>query len=176
MNAELGFRSPHSAFRIPEAVRVTIAPLAFILISAQAPLARQTPAAPAISQSPSTSSAALVFASEAGLLFSPIKPDRTAVFEEVIRKVHDALAASPDPVRKQQAAGWKVYRAEEAYQKTTLYVSVIDPAVKGADYAVFRVLQESVGEAPARELFEKFRDAHAGGQYLLNVSRLKSGS
>jgi hypothetical protein len=51
-------------------------------------------------------------------------------------------------------------------------VSVLDPAVKGADYGIFPLLQESLGEAPARELFEKFRDAHAGGQHVLRLSQV----
>ena len=156
-------------------VRVTTATLVFILLSVHGSLARQPPAAPSVSESARTS-ATLVFASDAGLLLSPIKPDRTAAFEEVIAKVREALAASADPVRKQQAAGWRIYRAEEPYQKSTLYVSLIDPAVKGADYGVFRLLQESLGDGAARELFEKFRDAHAGGQHLLNLTRVsKSG-
>ena len=139
------------------------------------PMARQTPAAPAASEPAPAST--LVFASDAGVILSPIKPERTAAFEEVIAKVQEALAASADPLRKQQAAGWKIYRAEEPYQNNTLYVSLIAPSVKGADYGVFRLLQEALGDAVARELFEKFRDAHAGGQHLLTLTRVApSGS
>jgi hypothetical protein len=135
-------------------------------------LARQIPAAPAAPAQPATPAPAakLEFASDAGLILSPIKPERTAAFEEVIARVRETLIRSADPVRKQQAAGWKIYRAKEPYQNTTLYVSVMDPAVKGAEYGVFRLLQEGLGEAPARELFEKFRDAHAGGQHVLPLT------
>ena len=138
--------------------------------------AQQPPAAPATPEPQSdTPLTRLEFASDAGVILSPVKPDRTAAFEEVIAKVKQALAASADPVRQQQAAGWKVYRAAEPYQNHTLYVSVLDPAVKGADYGVYRLLQELLGEAPARELFEKFRDAHAGGQHILHLTRLTGG-
>jgi hypothetical protein len=133
-------------------------------------LAQQTPAAPAARPPSDAPPTKLEFASDAGLILSPIKPDGTAAFEEVMARVRDALARSADPVRKQQAAGWKIYRAHEAYQNTTLYVSVMDPAVKGADYSVYRLLVESLGEAPARELFEKFRDAHVGGQHVLSLT------
>lgn len=138
------------------------------------PLARQPPAAPAAPAKPAAPAppGKLEFASDAGLILSPIKPDRIAAFEEVIARVRETLTRSADPVRKQQAAGWKIYRAEEPYQNHTLYVSVMDPAVKGADYGVYRLLQESLGEAPARELFEKFRDAHAGGQHVLPLTAL----
>lgn len=157
---------------------VAIATLAFSLpLMHVQPMARQTPAAPPASEPAPPPASALVFASDAGVILSPIKPDRTAAFEEVIGKVREALAASTDPVRKQQAAGWKIYRADEPYQNNTLYVSLIQPSVKGADYGVFRLLQEALGDGVARELFEKFRDAHAGGQHLLTLTRVAaSGS
>ena len=147
----------------------------FVLPTSNRVLAQEPPAAPVSAPAPETQAARLEFASEAGVILSPVKPDRTAVFEEVVAKVKQALAASADPVRKQQAAAWKVYRAAEPYQNNTLYVSVLDPAVKGADYGVFRLLQEFLGEAPARELFEKYRDAHAGGQHVLRLTVLTGG-
>jgi hypothetical protein len=139
-------------------------------------LARQAPAAPTAPAPSVAPPHKLEFASEAGLILSPVKPESTAAFEEVMARVRDALAKSADPVRQQQAAGWKIYRAQEPYQNTTLYVSVMDPAVKGADYSVYRVLLESLGEAPARELFEKFRDAHAGGQHVLPLTPVRPAS
>ncbi len=49
----------------------------------------------------------------AGAFMFLIKPDQTANFEELIGKVKDALAKSENPVRKQQLAGWKVFKAAE---------------------------------------------------------------
>jgi hypothetical protein len=113
---------------------------------------------------------ALVFALPAGLIFTPILPAQTSVYEEVMGKVRESLEQSPDPVRKQQLAGWKMFRASEPYNERVLYVSVMDPAVPDATYNVFDLLQESLGDMPARELFEKFRAAHAGPQYVLNLA------
>ena len=113
---------------------------------------------------------ALVFASNAGILFSPIKPDQEAAFEEILGRVQEALAKSVDPVRKQQAAGWKVYKSTEPFQGSTLYISVMDPVVKDASYNVFPILQEGYGDVAAREMFEKFRNAHAGGQNLASMN------
>jgi hypothetical protein len=157
-------------------VRVTAAAALIVTVWLVGPRveAQATPAAPG-APAPAQSApqpAKFEFASEAGLVLSPIKPDRTAAFEEVIAQVRGALARSADPVRKQQAAGWRVYRAAEPYQNATLYVSVMDPAVKGADYGIFRLLQESLGDAPARELFEKYRDAHVSGQHVLSLTSL----
>ena len=50
----------------------------------------------------------------APLLLNFIKPDKTADFEMVMGKVKEALAKSEKPERKQQAAGWKVFKADRA--------------------------------------------------------------
>ena len=42
-----------------------------------------------------------------------IKPDKTADFEAVIAKLKEALAKSEKPERKQQAAGWKVFKSPD---------------------------------------------------------------
>jgi hypothetical protein len=153
----------------------TVAALAGVLDTNRVQLQQPAAPAPPTAAQAAPQAAKFEFVSQAGLVLSPIKPDRTAVYEEVIAKVKQALAASTDPVRKQQAAAWKVYRADEPYQNNTLYVSVLDPAVKGADYGVYPLLLEFLGEAPARELFEKYRDAHAGGQHILQLTRVTGG-
>src|SRR5262245_54878861 len=65
---------------------------------------------------PATLSTDRVFASEAGLILNPVKPDKTDDFEMVIGRLHEALAKSSDPMRQKQAAGWKVYKAAETVQ------------------------------------------------------------
>lgn len=118
---------------------------------------------------PSQNSNARVFGSPAGLIFNQIKPDKTADFELVVKRLHDALTNNPDPVRKQQGAGWKVYKASEAYQGSVLYLFVIDPAVPGADYSVSRILAE-VYPSEVQDLYGKFRDAYTRGQTLWNMT------
>ena len=113
---------------------------------------------------------AIAFAAEAGLLLSPITPSQTGVFEHVMAKVREGLQKSTDPIRKQQAAGWKIYKSADPFQGFTLYVSVMDPAVKGAEYNVFEILKETMGDAEARALFEQFRTAFGTTQSLVNMS------
>ena len=48
------------------------------------------------------------FTTPAGMLLVSIKPDKTADFEQIMKKVHEALLKAPDPQRRQQAAGWRV--------------------------------------------------------------------
>jgi hypothetical protein len=165
------------AARLSADARTPQAPAAQPSTPVQAPATQKPSPPPQTTQgtatadkTPATDPGALIFASNAGMVFSPIKPDQEAAFEEVLTKVQEALAKSIDPVRKQQAASWKVYKAAEPFQNNTLYISVMDPAVKGANYNVFPILQEAYGDLAAREMFDKFRNAHAGGQNVTNVT------
>src|SRR5262249_54561616 len=84
-----------------------------------------------------------VFASDAGMVLNFIKPDKTADFESVMGKLKEALQKSEKPERKQQAASWKVFKSPDpAAGGNALYVFVVDPAVKGADYTVSNLLAE----------------------------------
>src|SRR5262245_4767039 len=85
-----------------------------------------------------------VFAADAGLVLNFIKADKTSDFEAVVTKLREALEKSTKPDRAQQAATWKVFRAvEPAANGAALYIFVIDPAVKGADYTVSTILAEA---------------------------------
>ena len=58
-------------------------------------------------------------------------------------KVKEALNKSDKPERKEQAKSWKLFKAAEAGAGgAAIYVSIIEPAVKGADYTVSTILAE----------------------------------
>ena len=115
-----------------------------------------------------------VVAADAGIIFFPVKPERTADFEKIVAKLHEAIAASADPVRKEQAAGWRVFKAAEpGPNNTVLYVFLIDPAVKGSDYAFWKTLYESFPEE-VLQLYRLYNAATAGGQTLLNLQLVES--
>lgn len=133
-------------------------------VAGQAPL---TPAAPpgVIATSPD----ARVFASEVGAILNPINPLKTVAFEAVLVKLKEALRLSKDPVRRQQAQGWKVYRvAESGDGGTVYYLFLIDPVVKGADYTITTVLRDAY-PTEIDALLEQFLGAYAGGQTLMNM-------
>jgi hypothetical protein len=110
-----------------------------------------------------------VIAADAGVIFFPVKPERAADFEKIMAKLHEALAASDDPVRKEQAAGWKVFKAvEPGPNNTALYVFLIDPAVKGTDYAFWKTIYDAF-PAEVQELYRLYTAATAGNQALLNL-------
>src|SRR5690349_20674759 len=74
------------------------------------------------------------FPNDAGMILNFIKPDKTADFEEVMGKLKEALMKSDKPERKQQAAGWKIFKSPDPAQGgNVLYIFIIDPVLKGAD-------------------------------------------
>ena len=125
----------------------------------------QTPPAQAAQAAPTTR----VFA-DAGLVLNFIKPDKTADFEAVMAKLKEALQKSAKPERKQQAASWKVFKSPEPAQGgNVLYVFIIDPSVKGADYTVSTILAEAF-PAEVQALFKQYAEAYASGQNFVNLT------
>ena len=114
--------------------------------------------------------AALVFASDAGMVLNFIKADKTADFEAVIVKLKEALQKSEKPERKQQAASWKVFKSPDPAQGgNVLYVFIIDPSVKGADYTVSTILNEAFPQE-VQALYKQYADAYASGQNFVNLA------
>jgi hypothetical protein len=117
---------------------------------------------------------ARVFGADAGMILNPIKPDKASDFEMVVERVKAALHQSSDPIRKQQASGWKVFKAlEPGANNTVLYVFWINPAVNGADYTVSRILYD-VFPKEVEELYRKFSEAYGGGQMIVNLKLLSN--
>ncbi len=111
---------------------------------------------------------ARVFTSDVGMLVNYIKPDKTADFEAVIQKLKDALARSGSPVRKAQAAGWRVLKMTEPLANgNVVYVFLIDPVAKDADYSPSRILAEAFPDETV-ELFKRYQECFAGGVNLAN--------
>jgi hypothetical protein len=96
----------------------------------------------------------VAFSSDAGMIFNQVKADQAAAFEEVMAKVKEALAKSENPVRRQQAANWKVYKSKENAPGQVLYIFFMDPVVKDAEYDVVKILTEAFPEQ-ARALYDK---------------------
>ena len=111
-----------------------------------------------------------VFASDAGMVLNFIKPDKTADFEAVMVKLKEALDKSDKPERKSQAASWKVFKSPEPAGANVLYVFVIDPAVKDADYTVSNILAEAYPPAELNTIYKQYADSYAQGQNIINLA------
>jgi hypothetical protein len=128
------------------------------------PPATPTPATPSTpSAQPATPQPGLTFDGDAGLILMQIKPDKTADFESVMAKLKEALAKSDKPERRQQAAGWKIYKSTDPGPGgNVLYVAIINPVQKGADYTVAKILYE-VFPTEVQTIFPTYRDSFAAG-------------
>ena len=114
---------------------------------------------------------ARVFGSDAGMVLNFIKPDKVADFDMIIGKLKEALQKSSKPERKQQAASWKVFRAmEPGPNNSVLYVFIIDPSVKGADYTVSNILAEGFPPDQVTALYKQYADTYASGQSPVNLT------
>ena len=112
-----------------------------------------------------------LFPNDGGMVLIFIKPDKTADFEMVMGKLKEALMKSEKPERKQQAATWKIFKSPDpAAGGNVLYVMVIDPSVKTADYTVSNILVEGLGNnAETQALYKKYAEAYATGQNIVNL-------
>ena len=139
-------------------------------LSATTAFAQAAPAAPAPAAAAQAAPTARLFASDAGMVLNFIKPDKTADFEAVMGKLKEALQKSAKPERKQQAATWKVFKSPDpAAGGNVLYVFMIDPAVKGADYTVSTILAEAF-PAEVQALYKQYAESYASGQNFVNLS------
>jgi hypothetical protein len=147
---------------------MAVGPIVALLMAA--PLART-----AVAQQPAQQAQAApttrVFASDGGLVLNFIKPDKVADFEAVIAKLKEALQKSEKPERKEQAKTWKIFKSPEpAAGGAVLYVFVIDPSVKSADYTVSTILAEAFPPAEVNTLYKQYADAYQTGQNFVNLT------
>src|SRR5262245_36252376 len=122
-------------------------------------------AAPALAQGAAPAQPAtpannpFAFPGDGGVILNFVKADKTADFESVLTKVKEGLAKSEKPERKQQATGWKVFKASEPGPNgAVIYAFVIDPAVKGGDYSVGNILVEGFG-AEGQAMYKTYSES-----------------
>ena len=124
-------------------------------------------------QAPAVSNQRL-FPNDAGMVLNFIKPDKAADFEMVMTKLKEALMKSEKPERKQQAAGWKVLKSPDPAGANVLYVFIVDPALKGADYQVSNIITEGFGNtAETNEILKKYVECYAQGMNIVNLNLIQ---
>jgi hypothetical protein len=110
------------------------------------------------------------FAAPTGMIFNAVRPERVVDFETVIGYLQDALEKSTDPAVHEQAKGWRVLKATEPGPNgTVLYVFLIDPAIKGADYGLGKILSDAYPDR-IEQIWKLYQGALAGGGSLLNLT------
>jgi hypothetical protein len=135
------------------------------------------PAGQAAAQPAAPAEPKIPFTTPAGILLVQIKPDKTAVFEEMAGKLKAGFAKTQDEAIKKQAAGFKVYKSTEPFGANALYVVFIDPAVAASDYDLFQMLAKTMTPEEMRapetqEMWKKYVEAFAGGLSKLSLTQL----
>jgi hypothetical protein len=110
------------------------------------------------------------FTAPAGMIFTAVRPERVVDFEKVMAYFQAALEKSTDPTVREQAAGWRIFKATETAQGgTVLYLYVLDPAVMGPDYGIGKILADAYPKE-AEQLWKLYLGAVMGGGSLLNLT------
>jgi len=113
---------------------------------------------------------ARVFTGKSGLIFNAIRPDRVVDFEMVIGYLQAAFDKSADARVREQAMGWRVFKATEPGPNgSVLYVFVIDQAVPGADYGLGRILADAYPDQ-IDKIWALYTGSQASGGSLLNLT------
>jgi hypothetical protein len=95
-----------------------------------------------------------------------IRPDKIAEFEKVMNKLQEGLLKSQKPERRQQAAGWKVFKVDKPMPDGNIaYVHVINPVVPSANYSVMDILYDEFPDE-RQSLYEMYRAAFAANLSL----------
>ena len=90
-----------------------------------------------------------------------VNAGKEADYEKVIATLKDALAKSPKPEAKQQLAGWKVIKnSANQPDGSPLYLHIITPVVKDADYSITNLVYEVVTDPMAStDFFNLYKGA-----------------
>ena len=139
----------------------------------QPPAGQQPPAA----QADKPAEPKVAFTTPAGMLLVSIKPDKTAVFEEMAAKLKAGFAKTQDATIQKQSTGFKVYKSSEPFGPNALYVVFLDPAVGASEYDLFQMLSKTMTPDELRapetaEMWKRYADAFAAGLSKLSLTQL----
>lgn len=83
-----------------------------------------------------------------------VNADKVADYEKVMATLKDALSKSTRPEAKQQLAGWKVIKnGMNQPDGSPLFVHIITPVVKDADYSITNLVYEVVKDPTEQKAF-----------------------
>lgn len=110
-----------------------------------------------------------------GMVINYIDSEGASDFESVMSQLLEGLAASEDAERVAQAAGWKLFKAQETgAEDQAVYIWLLDPVVEDADYSVPQLLYE-LFPAEVQQLYETYNGSFGLGQIWLNLDSLNGG-
>lgn len=107
---------------------------------------------------------------DAAIITVLVRPEKTMDLESTLGFLGRSLQKSDRPVRREQAAGWKVFKSVQPINGNAAYVMSIDPVMQEQEYDVIRLIGEAY-PAEVQEIFQKYRDAFVG-QAIVRLTRL----
>ena len=142
-----------------------------------APGTSQQPGSPVVPAPvvPVNPAGARTFTGPTGIIFNAVRPERVVDFELVIGYLQAALEKSTNAQAREQAKGWRMFKATEPGPNgTVLYVFLMDPAVPNAEYALGPILSEAYPDQ-IEQIWKLYQGAlaGAGSQTLLNLGPVK---
>jgi hypothetical protein len=111
---------------------------------------------PAFSQSALAQAAAqkTTYSGDMVIIAYAVNAGKDADYEKVMATLKDALAKSSKPEAKQQLAGWKVIKnSTNQPDGSSVYLHVISPVVKDADYSITAIVYEVVKDPAEQTAF-----------------------
>ena len=113
---------------------------------------------------------ALVFGADAGVVLTFVLPDRAADFDRTLARFRTALEESDDPIRRQQAENWRIFKSPDpGPEGSVLYVGFMEPVLKGANYNIADIMLDELPEGEAEELIELLQSCLSEAQSTLNL-------
>jgi hypothetical protein len=87
----------------------------------------------------------VTYPGDARLTLNYVQSDKAADFENLFTKLKEAFQKTTDETKKKQAEGWTVFKSStpSGAEGVTLYVVMISPVVKDADYTPWKILMEA---------------------------------
>ena len=141
----------------------------------------QPPAGQAAPAPPAAAEPKIPFTTPAGMLLVSVKPDKTAVFEEMYGKLKAGVAKTTDETLKKQGAGFKVYKSSDPFNGNVLYVVLLDPAVIASEYDLFQMLAKTMTPEEQRapetaDMWKKYSEAFAAPMSKISLTPLGGGA
>lgn len=116
---------------------------------------------------------AMVFGSDAGVVLTFVSPDKTDDFDRVLDRFRTVLEESGDPIRRQQSGNWRIFLSPDPGPAgSVLYVSFMEPVLKGANYDMADIMAEELPEDEAEELLALLEGALSQSQSVLNLESI----
>jgi hypothetical protein len=144
---------------MPVSIRRAALIAGVVALAGAAPIVRaqQTPQTPAAAAPAQEQADPFKFPADTPMLMIlSVAPEGGADFEAAMAKVKEVLAKSDKPERKQQAAHWKVTKAEAQQGGNLMYMFALDQVVKDVTYSPFLILAEGgVPPADVKAMYEK---------------------